>query len=270
VSVAIVQDRPFLGGNASIEIGLRPRGVIGPVVEETYQRKPGGDLHTKGLLDKDPYATVFVGCTVFAATTNDSRVVSIDARNARSGREIRLPAPIFIDCSGRALFGRYSGADTLFDEESRDEYGEPLAPTTRTKTHHGNTVFSRASMADSPVSFPPMPWATEVAKDFANLGGQLIKPGIENGKGPSVSYQPQTHSQPVRRRMILPLTFWEYGQHLDPYTHGEHIRDHLLRAIYGTFSNVKELELAKLIFNSTGWPTLPRKENSSATRAITS
>lgn len=33
--------------------------------------------------------------------------------------------------------------------------------------------------------------------------------------------------------------FWEYGQHLDPYTDGEHIRDHLLRAIYGTFGTVK-------------------------------
>lgn len=40
-----------------------------------------------------------------------------------------------------------------------------------------------------------------------------------------------------------PLThFWEYGQRLDPYRQGEHIRDHLLYAIYGTFSNVKTME----------------------------
>ncbi|WKT54463.1 hypothetical protein QSH57_005068 [Fusarium oxysporum f. sp. vasinfectum] len=252
--VAIVQDRPFLGGNASVEIGLRPRGVTGPVVEEIYQRKSGGDLHAKGLLDKDPYATVFVEHTVFAATTNDSRVASIDARDARSGREIRLSAPVFIDCSGRALFGRYSGADTLFGEESRDEYGEPLAPTVKTKTHHENTVFFRTSMTDSPASFPFVPWATEVAKDFGNLSGQLIKPGLENGEGPSVSSQHQNDSHPVRRRMTLPLThFWEYGQYLDPYTHGEHIRDHLLRAIYGTFSNVKELELAKYACLQLNW-----------------
>lgn len=43
--------------------------------------------------------------------------------------------------------------------------------------------------------------------------------------------------------MLKPLThFWEYGHDLDPYTEAEHIRDHLLRAIYGTFSNVKTLE----------------------------
>lgn len=43
-----------------------------------------------------------------------------------------------------------------------------------------------------------------------------------------------------------PLThFWEYGQWLDPYTQGEHIRDHLLRAIYGTFLNVKTMDPEK-------------------------
>ena len=43
--------------------------------------------------------------------------------------------------------------------------------------------------------------------------------------------------------MLFPAThFWEYGQWLDPYTEAEYIRDHLLCAIYGTFSNVKTLE----------------------------
>ncbi|UTN85411.1 FAD-dependent oxidoreductase [Pseudomonas aeruginosa] len=42
---------------------------------------------------------------------------------------------------------------------------------------------------------------------------------------------------------VFPAThFWEYGQWLDPYTNGELIRDYLMRALYGTFSNVKNLE----------------------------
>jgi DNA-binding Xre family transcriptional regulator len=53
--------------------------------------------------------------------------------------------------------------------------------------------------------------------------------------------------------MDRPLThYWEYGQKLDPYTQGEHIRDQLLRAIYGTFSNVKKAEpqkYANLVFD---------------------
>ncbi|TGJ85642.1 hypothetical protein E0Z10_g3082 [Xylaria hypoxylon] len=227
--IALVQDRPVLGGNASVEIGLRPRGVCGPLVDE--------------LLDGELNATVLLGHTVFAAATTNSSIVSIDIRDTRTGWESRLSAAMFIDCSGRALLGHYAGAETLFGEESRDEYGEPLAPVKKSKVHHGNTVFFRTRMADLPVPFPSVPWAVEVAKDFANLGGQLVKPGVENGEGPFASSQYEVKSKPVRRRMARPLThFWEYGQYLDPYMNGEHIRDHLLRAIYGAFSNVKKLE----------------------------
>ena len=34
--------------------------------------------------------------------------------------------------------------------------------------------------------------------------------------------------------------FWEYGMHLNTIYDAENARDHLLRAIYGTFSNVKQ------------------------------
>lgn len=224
-----------LGSGHEVSTALLSTRSISGRVMVTWSRS--------NLLDNEPNATVFVEHTVFDAETRDSSIVAVYARDTRSGREIRLAAPVFIDCSGRALFGRYSTAEkTLFGEESRDEYGEALAPKQRTQIHHGHTVFFCTRIGDSPVSFPSVPWATEVAKDFAYLGGQLIKPGIENGDGPAASGSQASHKG-VPGRMNLPMThFWEYGQHLDPYTHGEHIRDHLLRAIYGTFSNVKSLE----------------------------
>lgn len=52
--------------------------------------------------------------------------------------------------------------------------------------HHGNTVFFRTRMAESPVPFPAVPWATDVAKDYADLRGQLRRPGADNGPGPVV------------------------------------------------------------------------------------
>lgn len=241
--VALVQDRPYLGGNASVEIGLSPRGVNGPLIKELSRRHPGGDLYGLALLEAEPNATVFLEHTVYDATTVDNTIVSIDARDARSGREIRISAPVFIDCSGKTILGLYSGAETLFGQESKAEYGESLAPVDRDDLHHGDTVFFRTRMADSPTPFPSVPWATEVAKDFADLGGQLKRPGIENGAGPKVISPGHIPDPTVARRMTRPYThFWEYGQLLDPYTQGEHIRDHLLRAIYGTFSNVKTMD----------------------------
>lgn len=241
--VALVQDRPYLGGNASVEIGLRPRGVIGPLVDEIAQRTPQGDLYAKQLLDAELTATIFLEHTIYNAVTADSTIISVDARDARSGREIRISAPVFIDCSGKAILGLYSGAQTLFGQESQAEYGENLAPAQGNNMHHGNTVFFRTRMAESPIPFPSVPWATELAKDYSNLGGQLKKPDIENGPGPVVLPPGHVPDPAIPRRMKGPLThFWEYGQWLDSYTQAEHVRDHLLRAIYGTFSNVKTLE----------------------------
>lgn len=242
--VALVQNRPCLGGNASVEIGLSPRGITGPLVEELSQRDASGDLVAARLLAKEPLATLFLEHTVYDAVTSAATIVSVLARDARSGREMRVSAPVFIDCSGTAMLGLLSGAETLFGQESRDAYGESLAPDRASSMHHGHTLFFRTRMAaDGPVRFPPVPWATEVSKDFSDLRGQLREPGIENGPGPVVVPPGHVPNPNVRRRMKGPLThFWEYGQWLDPYAEGERVRDHLLRAVYGTFANVKTLE----------------------------
>lgn len=185
--VALVHDRPYLGGNASIEIGLRPRGVTGPFIDELYERDSSGDLSAKRLLDAEPTAKVFLEHTVYNSTSSeDGTIASIDARHACSGKELRFTAQVFIDCSGRALLGDFAGAETLFGQESQIGYGENLAPKIRDETHHGNTLFFRTKEGDSPIPFPDIPWATEVSKDFSDLRGQLMNPGMENGPGPMV------------------------------------------------------------------------------------
>ena len=244
--VALVHNRPVLGGNASNEIGLRPRGINGPLVDEIYRRRSDGDLYALQLLEAEPSVKVFLDYTMFDAVVTHSTISSVDARHGRTGREIRLSAPTFIDCSGKVIIGLHSGAETLFGQESQGDYGEGLAPTHGDQLHHGNTVFFRTRMSSSPVSFPVVPWATEVAKDFSDLRGQLTKPGFENGDGPLIGPPNQGLGPDARRRMNGPLThYWEYGQWLDPYANGEHIRDYLLRAIYGTFYNVKTVEPEK-------------------------
>jgi hypothetical protein len=240
--VALVQDRPVLGGNASVEVGLSPRGETGPLIDELCARTPGGDLAAVRLLADEPTAEVFLEYSVYDVVMDGEAIASICAREARTGREIALRAPTFIDCSGTAILGVLAGAETTFGQESRSDFGESLAPEHADQMHHGHTVFFRTRMAQEPVGFPEVPWALEVAKDYADLSGQLRAPGTENGPGPVVHPPGYVPDPTIRRRMTHPLThFWEYGQFLDPYTQGEEIRDHLLCAIYGTFSNVKTM-----------------------------
>ncbi|MGW0949469.1 FAD-dependent oxidoreductase [Streptomyces sp. NPDC002623] len=240
---ALIQDRPYLGGNASLEIGLSPRGETGPLIDELSERWDDGDLHALKLLDLEPTAEVFLEQCVFNVVMDGTTIVSVDARDARSGLESRYNAPVFIDCTGTAILGLLAGAETRFGQEAQAEFNESLAPEHQDDMHHGNTVFFRTRMADKPVPFPDVPWALDVAKDYANLSGQLAKPGIENAPGPIAGASRQAADGKPAGIMKFPAThFWEYGQWLDPYTEGERIRDHLLCAIYGTFSNVKRLE----------------------------
>lgn len=241
--VALIHDRPVLGGNASKEIGLMPRGAQGALLKELSERTPDGDLAAISLLEAEPLASVFLEHRLIAAGREGNRVAWVDAVSARGGRESRFSGKMFIDASGVAIIGLLAGAETMFGREARSEFNEGYAPETADAMHHGNTLFFRTRMADEPVDFPDVPWAAEVAKDYANLSGQLIRPGLENGKGPKAGDNPNTPEFRFRPDGgTFPAThFWEYGQWLDPYTSGEEVRDHLMQALYGTFSNVKKL-----------------------------
>jgi hypothetical protein len=244
--VALIHDRPVLGGNASVEIGLMPRGTQGAILREVSARTETGDIAALSLLEAEPTATVFLEHRIVAARREGDRIVSVDAVVARGGHERRFRGSMFIDTTGVAQLGLLVGAETLFGREARSDYGEPYAPDEADAMHHGNTLFFRTRMADHPVPFPDVPWATEVSKDYANLSGQLVRPGLENGPGPAVNPDTQEFqfSDPSKPWMnSFPAThFWEYGQWLDPYTSGELVRDYLMRALYGTFSNVKRLQ----------------------------
>ena len=242
--VALIHDRPVLGGNASTEIGLMPRGTQGALLKELSERNAAGELKAQSLLEAEPTATLFLEHRVISAVRHGDRIDSIDAVEARTGMERRIRGAIWIDASGVAILGVLAGAETLFGREARSEFNEPYAPETADEMHHGNTLFFRTRMAEAPVGFPEVPWATEVSKDYANLSGQLVVPGLENGPGPKAGNNPNTPEFQYSQALTdFPAThFWEYGQWLDPYTNGELVRDYLMRALFGTFSNVKRLE----------------------------
>jgi hypothetical protein len=87
--VALIHDRPVLGGNASKEIGLMPRGAQGSILRELSQRTPDGDLMALSLLEAEPTATVFLEHRIVAAERQGDRIVWVDAVEARGGHERR-------------------------------------------------------------------------------------------------------------------------------------------------------------------------------------
>jgi hypothetical protein len=256
-SVAVVHNRPFLGGNGSKELGLIPEGTAGPIVNALAERQEDGDIGAAKILAEMDNVDLFMEEEVFNVVMDGSRIAALDSRNARTDVEKRFRARVFVDGTGRAQLALLSGAATYGGEEAKSDYEESLAPEKADSMHHGNTVFFRTEEADGPVDFPEVPWATAVAGDFTDLNGQIGIVSSRCGQGPYENqpgpYIGPEKPEPVQNPngswqnpMSLPKShFWEYGQWLDAYAHGEDIRDHMLCAIIGTYANVRRKDPEK-------------------------
>jgi hypothetical protein len=201
LDVALVQNRPVLGGNASPEIGIHPAGFDRSVVTELV----GPDRET--VVSNEERVRLYLGWHAFQAVAKANRISCVDVKDTSSGEEVRLVAPVFIDCTGDGAVGCLAGAEYRMGREGREEFGESLAPLKPDRMTHGATLFFKLALADEPCSFPAVPWATGVSRDHVDLTSD--------------------HT-------------WEFGHHLDMIDDAERIRDHLFRAIYGTFATVKE------------------------------
>lgn len=265
--VLLLSDRPVLCGNASVEIGLGPRGYKGELVMRMCEREPNGDMAVIGMLKAEPNVTVLLNEKVFDVQKNGEKIAAVDARNLRTGSETRYMAKVFIDASGKGAVARPAGAEIRTGREGKGVYNESLAPYASDEVHHGHTVLYHLHEAPNPVAFPEVPWALEVAQDFGDLNGQLAELGKDNQYGPDVSGQ-RLSKKKLKQMANLPglgvssmkyhrfpevdiidffpgTHYWEYGQTLDLFRDGEEIRDHLLCALYGTMYNVKKAQPEK-------------------------
>ena len=201
LDVALIQDRPLLGGNASTEIGIHPAGLDRSIVREIVGPKRAD------VLKKEKRIRLFVAWQAVGVQMDGRRIASIDARQTSTGREMRFEARVFADCTGDAWVGYWAGADWRTGRESQDEFQESLAPAKADSMTHGSTIFFHVGVSDGPTSFPDVPWAVAVSGEHVDLRSD--------------------HS-------------WEYGHRRDMIGDAEEIRDHLLCAIYGTFATVKK------------------------------
>jgi len=225
LKVALIHDRPVLGGNASSEIRVHTLGIYGHF--ERILRMLDTEHYPNGspaaLVDEkkrhkhmESYSKIslFLNYRAFNANTEVQVITSVDARHTSSGDQIRFSAPYFVDCTGDGWIGYWAGAefnygrepDTLYGE-SWKQYGELWSPEREDQQVLGASVLWRTMEADSVCEFPEVPWAMDVVGQYA------ARKGTWN---------------------------WELiSDRWHQVDHAEQIRDHMLKAIYGSFYNEK-------------------------------
>lgn len=214
LKVALVQDRPVLGGNGSSEIRVWSAGESKyPLVREIrgwfMNRNPNlalSDAHRLRVAADEKTLSVHLRHRMFAAETKDGRIVSVKALDWRRNRVVRFRAPFFCDATGDGWLGFYAGADWKMGREAKSEYGESYAPEKADNLTLGASLMwtSAAANMDMPFSAP---WAEPHAKGVVAVCGEWN---------------------------------WEYGIRRNVITEGEHVRDRLFLAIYGAFSLAKK------------------------------
>jgi len=239
--VALIQNRPILGGNASTEILVPPVGVwphgmhriedldpreTGLVEEyrtEGNQRVAEGQYYSKRLLrfvTQEPTLDLHLNTHATGVEMKDKQTIAaVLAVDVNTGQRLRFPAAIVIDCTGDAVVGAAAGAEFRHGKEPKSMYNEPWAPEKPSRHTMGNGLKYYPRDAGRPVAFEAPPWAMKfpTCGDFAPGRHPHIPRGV------AIGYQ----------WMI------ELGGLRDTVADAEEIRDDLFRLIYGIWDHTK-------------------------------
>ena len=216
LAVALIHDRPVLGGNASQEIRVWCGGEARhPLVREVrnrfMNREPGAALSDRNrmrLVQDEPTLALFTGwraCGV-VMSGDGKRIEAVEARQAETREQGCFHAPLFVDATGDGWIGYWAGAEYRMGREAADEHGESMAPLHADAQTLGCSLMWQSTEANVDMPFGPLPWAEPAAQGLAATQGEWN---------------------------------WEYGLDCDTVRDAEEIRDQLLRVIYGSFSLAK-------------------------------
>lgn len=243
-SVALVQDRPVLGGNGSSEVRLwllgatshmgnnnrwaREGGIIDEIlVENTFRNKEGNPvIFDTVLIDKvlaEKNISLFLNTMVYDIKKKDERnVASVKAFNSQNETEYIFRGKMFCDASGDGILAYLAGATYRVGAEEREEFDEKFAPDKDIYGEKlGHTLFFYTKKTAHPVKF--------VAPDFA-LTKEFVEKEIYRVKNPNY-FNP----------MAIGCKYWwiEYGGRLDTILDTEEIKYKLWSVAYGIWDYIK-------------------------------
>ena len=174
LKVALVQDRPMLGGANSSEVrvhlggtmNLGPYPRLGDVVAEIGPAKGGNaqpaeryeDQRKLDAVSAEKNISLFLNTRIVAAKKDGDRIASVIGRDVVTGALTVFDAPLFADCTGDANVGFLAGADFRMGRESKAETGDDMAPEKADKMTMGASVQWYTKDAGKSVAFPAEPW----------------------------------------------------------------------------------------------------------------
>jgi hypothetical protein len=251
LSVALLQDRPVLGGNSSSEVRVWPEGRIrqkpyphvGDVVAELVPEKKRSDGNAKSaeiyvddrklaVVRGEPKIALFLENHVNTVEAGEGVVHAVVCQHVRTARRLRIEGRWFADCTGDGTVGFLAGAD---HEITRKQHmgasnlwnvkqSATTEPFPKCLCKDAAAIDTSVTELNKAAPFPQCPWAVDLRdKPF---------PGRRNFTVPG--------SKPDLNG--LGQWYWESGFDRDPIADVELVRDLNLRAMYGAWDTLKNVD----------------------------
>ncbi|CAN5707034.1 FAD-dependent oxidoreductase [soil metagenome] len=238
LSVALIQDRPVLGGNGSSEVqvwamGGTRRGLyphLGEIIDEFADHasnSPGlpeeyGDALKEKVVRAEKTLDLFLNNHVWKVEMREGkerRIKTAIALNVKTGEEKKFRGKYFVDGTGHGTLGALANASFTMLE----------------KGHLGMSNMWVVAKNDQPQVWADTPWALELTMDDFPLPKQM-KP-VKKGSPALPSFNPEN--------FLHGEWFWESGFDQHPLEDLELIRDWNFRAVFGAFSAMRKSDPAK-------------------------
>ncbi len=224
LEVALVNDRPVLGGNNSSEVRVHlggyaevgPNEGLGRMIREFGHAKAGNakpaeyyeDGRKQEFIDAEEGVTLYPNYRAVEVRMDGRKIEAVLIRHIMTGEEHWLEAPLFSDCTGDGSIGFLAGADFRMGREARSEYGEPLAPEEADGMTMGASIQWYSEDVGQPASFPEFSY------------------GVQFNEGNC-------------EKVTMGEWKWETGMNLDQIEDAERIRDYGLLVVYSNWSFLK-------------------------------
>lgn len=235
LKVALIQDRPVLGGNNSSEVrvhlggrtNVAPFPALGNVVNEIGPRWGGNarpaefyeDEKKMKVVKAEKNISLFMNYRAFAVKMDGPCIIGVTARHTETAQELSFAAPLFADCTGDGAIGFLAGADFAMGRESKDDFGEPTAPAMPDEMTMGASVQWYSVESRHPASFP------------------VFNYGI-------------VFSDSTAEKVTMGEWIWETGMNKNQIDQFEEIRDYGLLIVYSNWSWLKNFSEDKEAFGN--------------------
>lgn len=237
LKVALINNRPVLGGNNSSEIRVGLNGKLNsnyypkignllreltgiPIPKDSHSeaghmhppRREASvvlDIFREHIIRSEPNLSLYLNIHINQVEMNENSIVSVSGVDVETGDKYSFSGSYFSDCTGDGTIGYLAGADYRMGRETYYEAFEPSAPLVRDNHKLGSTLLWRTKIDDHKSTFPVLPWAAQLSDEYYV-------------DAPTGSWR------------------WESGFKDDTVEDAEFIRDNLLRAIFGNWSYQKK------------------------------